>query len=67
MEAEKHKGKRLVSYFRRRRNWSSSISTVPDYRLDDQGSILGRASVSRPALRPTQPPIQRVPEVLSRR
>jgi hypothetical protein len=38
---------------------------VPDYRLDDQGSIAVKgkgffplASVSRPTLRPMQPPIQ---------
>jgi hypothetical protein len=53
-------------------SWSSSISIVFDYRLDDQGSISGRgkgffsvASVSRPTLGPTQPPIQWVPRVLS--
>jgi hypothetical protein len=45
---------------------------VSDYGLDDRGSIPGRgkgffslASVSRPALGPTQPPVQWVPEVLS--
>jgi hypothetical protein len=46
---------------------------VSDYRLDDgdQGSIPGRgkrifplASVSRPALGPTPPPVQRVPGIL---
>jgi hypothetical protein len=48
--------------------FSSSASIVSDYRLDDRGSIPDRgkgffslASVSRPALRPTQPPIQWVP------
>jgi hypothetical protein len=41
------------------------------YRLDDRGSILGRGELflyitsSRPALGPTQPPIQWVPEALS--
>jgi hypothetical protein len=53
----------------------SSGSIVSSYGLDDlgdRGSILGRdernfplASVSRPALGPTQPPLQWVPEVLS--
>jgi hypothetical protein len=40
---------------------------VSDYELDDRGSIPGRgkgffplASVSRPALGPTQPPVQSV-------
>jgi hypothetical protein len=53
-------------------SWSSSVSIVSDYRLDDRGSICGRgriifhlASVSRPALGPT-PPIQWVQLVLSR-
>jgi hypothetical protein len=50
----------------------SSVSIVSDYGLGDRGSIPGRgkkifplASVSRPALRPTQPPVQWVPGVLS--
>jgi hypothetical protein len=45
------------------RNGSSSVSIESDYRLDDWGSIPGRgkASVFRPALRTTQPPIQCVP------
>jgi hypothetical protein len=50
----------------------SSVSIVPGYGLGDRGSIPGRGerifpldSVSRPALRPTQRPIQRVPGVLS--
>jgi hypothetical protein len=54
------------------RSWHSSVSIVSDCRLDDRGSIPSRgkgffplASVSRPALRPTQPPIQWVPVVLS--
>jgi hypothetical protein len=44
-----------------------SVIIVSDFRLDDWGSIPGRGkelfpriSVSKPALRPTRPPIQRV-------
>jgi hypothetical protein len=44
-------------------------TVVSDYRLDDRGSNLSRGkglipliSVSRPALRPMQPPVQWVPE-----
>jgi hypothetical protein len=45
---------------------------VSDYGLGDRGSIPGGgkifpvASVSRPALRPTQPPVQWVPGVKAR-
>jgi hypothetical protein len=46
----------------------SSVSIVSDYGLDDRASISGRgkrifpiACVSRPALGPTQPPVQWVP------
>jgi hypothetical protein len=53
-------------------SWGISVSTVSDCRLDDRGSIAGRrqssfpvASVSRPVLRPTKPPVQWVPRVLS--
>jgi hypothetical protein len=49
-----------------------SVSVVSGYGLDDRGSIPGRgerifllASVSRPALGPTQPPFKWVPWVLS--
>jgi hypothetical protein len=54
--------------------WGSGVaqSLVSDNGLDDRGSTPGRgkrisplASVSRPALGPTQPPVQRVPGVLS--
>jgi hypothetical protein len=52
------------------RSRGSSGSIVSDYGPDDRGSIPGRGErifpltfVSRPALRPTQPPIQRVPAV----
>jgi hypothetical protein len=47
------------------RSWSSSVSIVSDYGLDDRGSITRQrqsifplSSVSRPALGPTQPPVQ---------
>jgi hypothetical protein len=53
-------------------SWSSSVSIVSDYGQGDRGSIPGRserifplAFVSRPALRPTQPPVQCVPGLLS--
>jgi hypothetical protein len=51
----------------------SSVSIVSDYGLDDraievrspaEARIFPPASVSRPALGPTQPPVQWVPEVL---
>jgi hypothetical protein len=53
----------------------SSVSIVPDYGLDDraiearsrQGQrIFPLSSVSRPALGPTQPPVQWVPESFTR-
>jgi hypothetical protein len=53
-------------------DWSSSVSTVSDYRLEDRTSgldlrqrknIFSLSSVSRPSLKPTQPPIQWVPRV----
>jgi hypothetical protein len=53
-------------------SWVSSVNIVSDYRLDDRGSIPGSqrifpvASVSKPALKPTQPPVLWVPEVVSR-
>jgi hypothetical protein len=50
----------------------SSVSIVSGYGLDDRGSIPSRSerifpltSVSRPALGPTHPPVQWVPEALS--
>jgi hypothetical protein len=52
----------------------SSVSTVSDYRLDDRAigfdlrqekRIFPLTSMSRPALRATQPPVQWVPGVLS--
>jgi hypothetical protein len=50
----------------------SSVITESDYGLGDRGSIpttgeriFPLASVSRPALGPTQPPVQWVPGVLS--
>jgi hypothetical protein len=53
----------------------SSVSTVSGYGLDDRAievrspaeakGFFSLASMSRPALRPTQPPVQWVPRVLS--
>jgi hypothetical protein len=50
------------------RSWGNSANIATDYRLDDWDSIPGKgkeffflATVSRPALRPTQSPIQWVP------
>jgi hypothetical protein len=54
------------------RSRGSLVSIVPNYGLDDRGSIPEQrqkifllASASRPAMRPTHPPVQRVPGVLS--
>jgi hypothetical protein len=50
---------------------NSSVGIATSYGLDDLGSIPGREEMfpfstsSRPALGPTQPPIQWVPEALS--
>jgi hypothetical protein len=48
----------------------SSVSLAPDYKLDDQDPVPARdkesfssSLMSRPALRPIQPPIQWVPGV----
>jgi hypothetical protein len=56
------------------RSWGSSGSIVSDYGLDDRvigvrspagQGIFPLASVSRPALRPTQSPVQWVTRILS--
>jgi hypothetical protein len=51
------------------RSRGSSVSFMSDYGLDDRGSIpetiFPLASASRPALGPTQRPVQWIPEVLS--
>jgi hypothetical protein len=44
----------------------SSVSIVTDYGLDGSGSNLGGGEIfrpSRPALGPTQPPVERVPSL----
>jgi hypothetical protein len=49
------------------RRWDSAVSTVTGYRLDDQEVgvrvlvVKIFSPVSRPALGPTKPPVQRVP------
>jgi hypothetical protein len=62
----------VIYPFTPKRSRGSSGSIVSDYGLDDRGSIPGRdkwffslTSVSKPALWPTQPPVQWVPGVLS--
>jgi hypothetical protein len=66
--------RRIKAPFTLRRSRGSSVSIVSDYGLDDR--VIGvrspagakdfpLASVSRPVLRPTQPPIQWLPGVLS--
>jgi hypothetical protein len=50
-----------------------AVSIVSDYKLDDQGSpwqrkrIFPLACMSRPALRPTQPPIQWASGILTQK
>jgi hypothetical protein len=52
-------------------SWGTSVSIVSDYRMNDQFDPWHRqrifllASVARPALRLTQPPIQWAPGFLS--
>jgi hypothetical protein len=54
-------------------SWDSSVGIGTGYGLDGRGSTPGRDNIflfftaSRRALRPTQPPIQRAPGVLSSR
>jgi hypothetical protein len=62
----------VVTILRATRSRYSSGSIVSDYGLDDRGfdprqgqKISPLSSVSRPALGPTQPPVQRIPGVLS--
>jgi hypothetical protein len=63
----------VVEFYSMEGNRDSSVSIVSEYRLDGRGLIPGRgkgffplASVSRPALRPSQPRVQWVPGVISR-
>jgi hypothetical protein len=55
----------------RSRSWYNSVGTATGYGLDGRGLNTGRDNVflfsaaSRPALGPTQPPIQWVPRALS--
>jgi hypothetical protein len=71
-EKKKKKGTYYTNKCSEEQSWGISVSIVSDYRLVDRGSITGRgkgfffplASVSRPALRLTQPPIQWVLGVL---
>jgi hypothetical protein len=61
----------ILAYYR---SWGSSVSTVSNYRLEDRAVRVRSPAgvkdfscglISGPALRPTQHPIQWVPEVLS--
>jgi hypothetical protein len=67
--------KEIIVIYTEKRRRGSSVHTVSDYGLGD-GVIVARssakdffplASASKPALRPTQPPVQWVPRVLSPR
>ena len=54
----------IVPYFNMFRGPGSSVGVATDYSLDGPGSNPGRDEIfrpSRPALAPTQPPVQWVP------
>ena len=59
-----HISSKITGLFRGKRGPGSSVGIVTDYRLDDLGSNPGEDEIFRPfrpALGPTQPPVQWVP------
>jgi hypothetical protein len=64
---ENFESSRIKNYHAIQMGWDSSVGIATGYRQDGRGSIRGRGKIflfstaSRPALGPTQPPIQWVP------